>query len=221
LGEGGDASHNSHSFRIWETSSSIKLGRCDTQSESRRVSESRGDPPRVATRDRPVSAREIARGRRRDLARGPRREIASDIARLSSRHRTRYRVHSRERPRGAASHAFSGAIAHATSRAASHVKSAAVTEAGSSDEYMPYDWNKVKLKCKVTLSRPLDPWQVSTTRRHLRRHWPFSQRGEHALPSGPDSVLRLWTDTCFTLSFTSGLSRPLNRRVLSYLLHAV
>ena len=38
-----------------------------------------------------------------------------------------------------------------------HVKSAAVTEAGSSDEYMPYDWNKVKLKCKVTLSRPLDP----------------------------------------------------------------
>jgi hypothetical protein len=25
LGEGGDASHNSHSFRIWETSSSIKL----------------------------------------------------------------------------------------------------------------------------------------------------------------------------------------------------
>jgi hypothetical protein len=74
-----------------------------------------------------------------------------------------------------------------------HVKSAAVTEAGSSDEYMPYDWNKVKLKCKV--SRPLDPWQVSTTRRHLRRHWPLSQRGEHALPSGPDSVLRLWTDT--------------------------
>ena len=103
-----------------------------------------------------------------------------------------------------------------------HVKSAAVTEAGSSDEYMPYDWNKVKLKCKVTLSRPLDPWQVSTTRRHLRRHWPFSQRGEHALPSGPDSVLRLWTDTCFTLSFSSGLSRPLqNKRVLSYLLHAV
>lgn len=36
-----------------------------------------------------------------------------------------------------------------------HVKSAAVTEAGSSDGM--YDWNKVKLKCKVTLSRPLDP----------------------------------------------------------------
>ena len=34
-----------------------------------------------------------------------------------------------------------------------HVKSAAVTEAGSSDEYMPYDWNKVKFKCKVTLSK--------------------------------------------------------------------
>ena len=99
-----------------------------------------------------------------------------------------------------------------------HVKSAAVTEAGSSDEYMPYDWNKVKLKCKVTLSRPLDPWQVSTTRRHLRRHWPLSQRGEHALPSGPDSVLRLWTDTCFT----SGLSRYKTEECMlaSYLLYA-
>ena len=77
-----------------------------------------------------------------------------------------------------------------------HVKSAAVTEAGSSDEYMPYDWNKVKLKCKVRLSRPLDPWQVSTTRRHLRRHWPLSQRGEHAIPS---DRLRLCsaTDTLF------------------------
>ena len=105
------------SFRCCE------IGRCDTQSESRRVSESRGDPPRVATRDRAVSARDLACGPRRDLARGPRREIARDIARLCTRCRVRCREHSRVQPRGAASHAFSGAIAHAASRATSHATS--------------------------------------------------------------------------------------------------
>ena len=72
------------------------LGRCDTQSESRRVSESRGDPPRGALRSRMRTACDLACGPRSEIA----RVHACGPARLSC----------------AISHAGSHALAHAAAQ---------------------------------------------------------------------------------------------------------
>ena len=73
-----------------------QIGRCDTQSESQRVSESRGDPPRGALRSRMRTACDLACGPRSEIA----RVHACGPARLSC----------------AISHAGSHALAHAAAQ---------------------------------------------------------------------------------------------------------